>query len=62
MRSLFLSSLPILAFKCLSPSLLPPLKPESFTIINYVFVVVVVLLDCTILDRKSSGTKEIAKT
>lgn len=61
MRSLFLSSLPILAFKCLSPSLLPPLKPESFTIINYVFVVVV-LLDCTILDRKSSGTKQIAKT
>lgn len=61
MRSLFLSSLAILAFKCLSPSLLPPLKPESFTIINYVFVVVV-LLDCTILDRKSSGTKQIAKT
>lgn len=53
---LFFTTIPILAFKCLSPFLLPVLEPESLTIINS--FVVVVLLECLILDRKSSGTKQ----
>lgn len=46
MGPLFFTSIPILAFKCLSPFLLPALNPESLTIINYFFVVA--LLDCII--------------